>query len=395
MTSPDRVLMRRKNPSLATTLLGILLVTAISLPFAHALPAPYELTRQQIADFRRDGVIVVRGMLEGETLEGAIKAADKIQRSRTWTQLLFHKLFPVYRNLSFQTYRKHEALERVAFDSNAPTICAKLMGLDEECKSSSLSKKTKTPKKPRSLRLLKDAVMGFSKGDMGCDWHVDDKTFWPCEDSHNDSNNSNHKRPASVSGQRDAGINVWISLSPLNAEEGGGFAVALGSHNLTGKGKAGRIFRKARKAIASMGSQTTCALGKLEPTCQEYMEKIKHVYDLQPGDAIVHDRYIFHRPDPFKASAGDDSKNEEITKQRVTLRYMPSDATCFNNGNSIDGAAKYKNLKTGDPLWKAGEYFPQAWPNRLEAEAKASPRRDDEMFGPMTMFRLVRQDRFC
>jgi len=151
------------------------------------------------------------------------------------------------------------------------------MGLYEECKSSSLSKTTKTPKKPRSLRLLKDAVMGFSKGDMGCDWHVDDKTFWPCEDSHNDSNNSNHKRPASVSGQRDAGINVWISLSPLNAEEGGGFAVAPGSHNLTGKGKAGRIFRKARKAIASMGSQTTCALGKLEPTCQEYMEKIKHV----------------------------------------------------------------------------------------------------------------------
>ena len=72
-----------------------------------------------------------------------------------------------------------------------------------------------TTSKPRSLRLLKEAVLGFRRGDTGCGWHVDDKTFWPSEDSHEDNNtlvaagtNHTHQR-SQHSRRREAGINVW------------------------------------------------------------------------------------------------------------------------------------------------------------------------------------------
>lgn len=392
-------------------LVSTIVVSLSRFPSASAVPAPYELTKQQKADYRRDGVIVVRGMLEGETLEGAIQAAHTIQKKKAWSQRLFYKMFPVYSNLHFQTYRKHTALKQVAFDSTAPTIVAKLMGLDEEndnvnvrTTSQNSNSKSKSSKKTRSLRLLKDAIMGFGKGDMGCGWHVDDKSFWPCEDSHDDnkdnplvsnvSNNGNANNKNKSSNRRNAGINVWISLSEVTAKEGGGLAVAPGSHNLTGKGRAGRAFQKARRAIASAGAQTTCALAMLEPTCQDHLEKIKRVYDLQPGDAIIHDRYLFHKPDNFKDDYENNTEgnNEDaaVTKQRISLRYMPSDATFFDNGAGIDGAAVHKNLKTGDSLEKAGEYFPQAWPCQLEAEAKASTREDGQLFGTKTLIKFAK-----
>lgn len=395
----------RSITTTAATVLLLLVWTVVALqhlPSTNAVPAPYELTRRQIADFRRDGVIVVRGMLEGETLDNAVKAVQTIQRKQGWAKRLVHKIVPIYRNLGFQTYRKHEALKTVAFDSTAPTICAKLMGLDEECKQKSTAT-TKdddaTKNNPRSLRLLKEAIMGFSKGDMGCGWHVDDKTFWPCVDSHQDnpqdSTISNNKRGNNnKSSRKDAGINVWISLSPVNAEEGGGLAVAPGSHNLTGRGRTGKILRRARIAIASMGGATTCALAKLDSASNDYMEATKRVYNLQPGDAIVHDRYLFHKPDNFKENNdndGDEDKNNNtiVTNQRISLRYMPSDATFFDNGLGVDGAVNHKNLQTGDPLWKAGEYFPQAWPCQLEAEAKAHPRQDVDLLGTKFLKQIV------
>jgi len=366
-------------PTLAAVTLLLLLVSTIVV---NAVPTPYELTSKQLSDFRRDGVIVVRGMLAGETLQDAVAAAHKVQRSQGWGQRLVYKIFPSYRNLEFQTYRKHEAFKTVAFDSTAPTICAKLMGLDEEGRGET------TTSEPRSMRLLKEAVLGFSRGDTGCGWHVDDKTFWPSEDSHEDNKlaGTRHKRSKH---RREAGINVWITLSPVTSKEGGGLAVALGSHNLTGKGRAGKIIQKARRAIISKGPQTQCILDKIEPSCHNYMERSKRVYDLQPGDAIIHDRYVFHRADAFKEGIGDEAE-EEVTKQRISLRYMPSDATFFNNGQSLDAAANRKKLQTGEPLWKAGEYFPQVWPSQLEAEAKASPKLDTNPFGGKLLVKITK-----
>ncbi len=359
--------------------LHTLLLLLVSAVVVNAAPAPYDLTRKQIADFRRDGVIVVRGLLQGDALKDAVEAAQKIQNSQGWAQRLVHKIFPAYDNLDFQVYRKYKAFQRVAFDSSAPTICAKLMGLDKE------GSNPQSP--PRSLRLLKEAILGFSRGDMGCGWHVDDKTFWPCEDSHQDSQNSGRRDRRK---RMDAGINVWITLSPLSSDEGGGLAVAPRSHNLSGRGGAGKILRRARMAIVSKGRHTQCILDKVDPSCSDFMERCKRVYDLQPGDAIIHDRYIFHKSERFNEEHI--SKNDSVeTKQRISIRYMPSDATFFNNGKGFDGAANEKNLKTGDPLWKGGEYFPQVWPSQLEEEMKTSPKEDVNPFGTRFLMSVIKQ----
>ena len=216
-----RVPKRSTIPTLAAVIFMLLSVSTI---VGNAAPAPYELTSKQLSDFRRDGVLVVRGMLSGETLQKAIAAAHTIQRKQSWGQRLVYKLFPSYRNLEFQTYRKQAAFKTVAFDSTAPTICAKLMGLDDE--DDGQQGDTTTSSEPRSLRLLKEAVLGFRRGDTGCGWHVDDKTFWPSEDSHEDNNtlvagtNHTHQRRKHPR-RREAGINVWIHPIPGNGKRRG------------------------------------------------------------------------------------------------------------------------------------------------------------------------------
>eukprot|EP00560_Eucampia_antarctica_P008887 CAMPEP_0197823134 /NCGR_PEP_ID=MMETSP1437-20131217/458_1 /TAXON_ID=49252 ORGANISM="Eucampia antarctica, Strain CCMP1452" /NCGR_SAMPLE_ID=MMETSP1437 /ASSEMBLY_ACC=CAM_ASM_001096 /LENGTH=417 /DNA_ID=CAMNT_0043422133 /DNA_START=134 /DNA_END=1387 /DNA_ORIENTATION=+ len=400
------------------TILSVIFPRACLANAISSKPASYNLTPQQIIDYQNDGVIVIRKMLQGEILQGAIKAANKIQRSRGISRRILYRIFPAYRTLSFQTYREHKALKKVAFDSTASTICAKLMGLDSDDEEKrggggvrhdntgedEDERQEKGKQNHRSLRLLKDAVLGFSKGDNGCGWHIDDRVFWPCEDSHND-NDDGSKDGGSVFGRllgrkggrkRDVGVNVWITLSPVTVAEGGGLAVAPGSHCLSGKGKIGKLAKKARKIIRSGGNRSTCMLEQLDPECNSQMDELKRVYDLQPGDAIVHDRYLFHKPDRFKFDDDDDddnekkNKNKKIVKQRISLRYMPSDATFFDNGMNIDGAHQHKNLVTGDPLWKGGEYFPQTWPYALEEETNARVIQDQNLVDTKFLFKMLK-----
>eukprot|EP01083_Nonionella_stella_P107365 310923_1 len=148
-----------------------LIFTAAALMPSSMLanPADFSLAPEQYKTFERDGVIIIRGLLKGKELKDATKAVKRLQRSRNLGQRLFYKVSPAYSNLEFQTWRKDRALERVAFESAAPTITAKLMGLDNVHAEDSNF---------RPLRLLKDAVLGYKEGDDGCGWHVDDRLFW-------------------------------------------------------------------------------------------------------------------------------------------------------------------------------------------------------------------------
>ena len=350
-------------PLLASSATATTATSTLSSPSSSSSSAAstsYELTREQIQTYRRDGVIVVRGLLQGQELHDAIQAVQKLQRRKSLGQRLLYKLNPLYRNFEFQTWRRDPALEYIAFDSCAPHICARLMGLDKN-----VDRKDGCLKRP--LRLLKDAVLGYSVGDKGCGWHVDDKMFWPCEDRN--------------VGQRDAGINVWITLSPISIAEGGGLAVAPTSHR--------RWFaRKARNLIASKGSQTTCALQTLAPKLHDKMEQLKCLYDLQPGDAIIHNRYVFHRAEPFvdeKTKSG--SSN---TKQRISLRYVPADATYFGSEVSTDIVVQEKGLKTGDAISKGGAYFPQTWPTYLDDERSTKVLEDKNPFTLMKIYKMIR-----
>ena len=119
----------------------------------------------------------------------------------------------------------------------------------------------------------------------------------------------------------------------------------------------------------------------LEPDSHEEMEKLTTVYDLEPGDAIIHDRYIFHKSHPFAESESDANKNKyknkkRGTKQRISLRYVPADAT-FNNGMNKDPgvAIAIKNLETGDSV-----SYPQVWPNSLPEERRCTVENESRGF---------------
>ena len=142
-TSSSSTFVQRRLLVIVPTTMMMMMMTILLVIFPRAClanviasssssnkPASYHLTPQQIIDYQKDGVIVIRKMLQGEVLEGAITAANKIQRSRGISRRILYRMFPAYRTLSFQTYREHKALKKVAFDSTASTISAKLMGLD-------------------------------------------------------------------------------------------------------------------------------------------------------------------------------------------------------------------------------------------------------------------------
>jgi hypothetical protein len=354
-------------------------------------PPEYKLSPEQIETFNRDGVIIIRGLIQGKELKNAIRTAKKLNKrnkstkNSIWSSFLqwFNtkvkkaKLPPFsYRSLAFQTWRKYDSIEYVAFDSNVPSIVAQLMGysnnenmndLESSCVSGSISdgsisdnvndtvhatvNDNASCSSSKSIRLLRDAFLSYQDGGEGCGWHVDDKFFWPCEDT-----------PIHT---RDAGINVWITLSPIKASEGGGLSVAPTSHVVPWR-------EEARSKITDPKNPNTCDMENLSPEFHNKFEELKMTYDLQPGDAIFHDRYVFHAVDKFKKERKLDWLKR--SKFRISLRYMPGDAKAFVGQTEVGFIEK--EMETGDQLSKGEEYFPQVWPTSLNVERSRDAKYD-------------------
>ena len=277
-----------------------------------------KLSQQMIDIFKRDGVILIRNVIQDEELQNAINAARNIK-----TQVKI----PNYDKISFSSVHENEFLMNVAIKSKVPAIVAELLGIKGD---------------RNELRVLKDAVLGFRPGQAGCGWHVDDKGFWPSTDDMD-------------------GINVWIALDEYKASHGGGLAVAPTSHEAT-------FAKAAREAIKS----STCSMATLSPECNEQIESLRIVYDMQPGmylslgrevgqvispntfhyvyiiclfifiyicysyvifmfsgDAIMHTRYCFHRSDDFSAEgvAAFAAMQRSYPLLRYSIRYMPATST--------------------------------------------------------------------
>ena len=85
---------------------------------------------------------------------------------------------------------------------------------------------------------------------------------------------------------------------------------------------------------------------------------MKVLHDMEPGDAIFHSRYCFHKGEQF---------DEGPCKLRYSIRYMPADARLFDIGD-YEAAIREKGLADGAPLAHAGEYYPQVWPKPIRGE---------------------------
>jgi hypothetical protein len=177
-------------------LVTILLASAAGFPTWPSLGHAITLTDEQLAAYDRDGVVLVKGVLTGRKL----RRAQRIIGPSGWSLPGWLKV-GLYDGLVFQGWRSSGLLRSVACDSTVPDLVAQVMRLGPD----------------ERLRVLKDAAFSFKPGDKGVGWHLDDKRFWPCHDSAPDED------------ARLEGVNVWITLSPLTAAEGGGLAVAPGS----------------------------------------------------------------------------------------------------------------------------------------------------------------------
>lgn len=107
----------------------------------------------------------------------------------------------------------------------------------------------------------------------------------------------------------------------------------------------------------------TCGLERLSPALHRRAEARRVEWRMRPGDAIVHDRYCFHRGVPFTRAGLAAWRGQPLL--RYSIRYMPADAT-------LDRASGDPAVRTlgfgGRTLRSLGWRYPRCWPDVDPAE---------------------------
>lgn len=178
------------------------------------------------------------------------------------------------------------------------------------------------------------------------------------------SNEHAVKRPASY---ETTGVNFWIALSPTRIVEGGGIRVVNQS-------QVEPIFEECRNVITAIGPQgypKTCAMEDLSPECHEKMLEASVVFDMEPGDALIWDRWTFHRSEPFrtviqtdddeKTTTSSSSAQEKDYRLRYTIRYVPGTAKAWGRHHPSQAAGEMYD----------SPYYPRVWPSASKSEIKA------------------------
>lgn len=293
--------------------------------------------------FQRDGYFLKKGVLKGDALTKAIAAGEKLYTS-------IHQngrdvnVKSVFQKLSLDVWREDETFAQIAFESEFPIIAAELLGMIPNSDGDhGTADNGIVGEDEDTIRILKDGFFGLMSTDTGCGFHVDDTYFWPAA-------------PDST------GVNFWLALSHMRVKEGGGIRVV-------DKTKIQPYFDECKEAIQTPFH--TCMMEKKSPTCHERMMKASKVFDMEPGDVLIWDRWTFHRSEPFKKPSfqkdqetGQERKKEQEEKRlRYTIRYIP-------------GTAKAGGLIREESSQELGKvfnspYYPQVWPQALKSEITA------------------------
>lgn len=255
------------------------------------------LSEQDIKTFQQDGVIIIRNLISGQDLIDAQKIANDISKQKS--------IYNSYKAIKFQNWKSNKSLKNIAIYSKAAKIASELININNHGNSDHHSSSSSII----PVRMLKEAILSFGKGSTGCGWHVDDKMFWPCRNEL-------------------TGINVWIALSPISVKQGGGLAVAKGSYKMK--------WAQDSIPIIHEGTFKTCSMEKLNEGIHRKFEAIKLEWDMQPGDAIIHDRWCFHRSENFH---DENSVDDDVVLNRYSIRYMPENAQIVDlkyQGSSLD-----------------------------------------------------------
>ena len=240
--------------------------------------------------FEKDGVIAVRGLLSSDLMDRLDEASTELimkqneknnarwrgRRAQPSTQ--FHTVEvgtifqPVAQPWSIEMYKSQPFVD-IALFSKLPFIAANLLNLDVA--------------QNETLRLLRDIFLAKDDGEFICGWHVDDSGFWP----------ATAEAP---------GVNAWVAFDDMKSEQGGGFALAVGSHKATWREEAYVVtgsthttppegYRDVADLFSNRTGSGTCNIKTAAPHLHRRMEETKRVYEIKRGDVIFHTRWLFHR----------------------------------------------------------------------------------------------------
>jgi Phytanoyl-CoA dioxygenase (PhyH) len=301
------------------------------------------LTSVEMSDYQRDGSVLAKALLTREQVEtvknAIVQARDPYAFFRFLTKPSFYDL------ILFDVWRSTATIAVLALKS-LPIVAADIMFPSSE---------QQQEQEQQPFRLLRDAYFRYAPGGSGCGWHVDDGAFWP---THNDT----------------SGVTIWIALDDMT--HGGGLLMA----NRTMVSD--ETVQQCRAAIDGH----TCDMETLAPDCYATMERAKIQWQVQPGDAILWDRWTYHRTDPIVAAKvviGPDgraagSSSTKSTLSRYSIRYVPATATALG---LLHWSVPPNGTFVGSP------YYPQVWPTLLAAETKALARG---LEGDISVFLLMR-----
>jgi hypothetical protein len=178
------------------------------------------------------------------------------------------------------------------------------------------------------------------------------------------------------------GVNAWVALDDMQVDQGGGFALAVGSHEAAWRDEAHYVtgasttfpeegYQSAADLILKRTGNGTCNLKTSAPHLYRRMEETKRIYAVKRGDVIFHERWLFHRTVPFDRAFVAEHKEDELIYRRYSIRYGPGSAVIPPGyGTELSVLWDEQNGgRTADEVSRLdGPWYPQAWPTASESE---------------------------
>ena len=246
---------------------------------------------EMMSAFEKDGVIAVRGLLSSNLLDRLDAASTELIKKRNKKKQARHdgrrkqpsrqfhtvEVGTIFQNATTENEGNAATtispFREIALFSKLPSFAATLLNLDQQQND--------------TLHLLRDIFLAKDEGEFICGWHVDDTGFWP----------ATAEAP---------GVNAWVAFDDMRSDDGGGFALAVGSHKASWREDAYVVtgsthtfppegFKDAADLFANRSGSGTCNIKTAAPHLHRRMEETKRVYDMRRGDVIFHTRWLFHR----------------------------------------------------------------------------------------------------
>ncbi|KAG7364670.1 phytanoyl-CoA dioxygenase family protein [Nitzschia inconspicua] len=366
--SPEEIAYRALGPT------PIIASSTIYEMFPTSTQQLLTLSEEMILAFERDGVIAIRGLLDANTLDALDRASMRLveeqkQKNQAKTQEKA-KIFNGRKSQGSQFYTVRQNAIFLPSDNEnttSPFVEVAMMSAIPKLAASLLqSQQSPETCTNETVRILRDIFLAKDEDQYICGWHVDDIGFWPA--------------------LADApGVNAWIALDNMPIENGGGFALAVGSHKAPWRYDAYELtgsthsfpeggFTSSKDILHNRPGNGTCNIKDAAPHLQRRMEETKRIYDIKRGDVIFHDRWLFHRTVPFQRDPVSDrivNNDEPLVFRRYSVRYGPGSSIIppgYGTEPSVislaeNGGKSADNVARDDAAW-----YPKVFPSVDVAE---------------------------